>query len=64
MVLLKNAPDGKTGAKVLPLTATARLAVVGPHAVSHRDLLSDYIVDQLCWKGPCVITRAGALLPC
>ena len=37
---------------MLPLKATGSLAVVGPHAVSKRDLLSDYIIDQLCYKGP------------
>ena len=46
MVLLKN--EGG----VLPLSAPGSIAVVGPHAVSHRDLLSDYIIDQLCYKGP------------
>jgi hypothetical protein len=28
--------------------------------VSHRDLLSDYIIDQLCWKGP---VRGGDCWP-
>lgn len=60
MVLLRNEPIFNSSlsetvseaAKALPLKVDAHLAVLGPHAVSHRDLLSDYIVDQLCWKGP------------
>ena len=32
---------------VLPLKSKRSIAVVGPHAVSHRDLLSDYVVDQV-----------------
>eukprot|EP01052_Picozoa_sp_SAG31_P003185 SAG31_NODE_120_length_23892_cov_10.545623_14_plen_502_part_00 len=59
MVLLKNAKHASTGRKVLPLSLES-IAVVGPHAVSHRDLLSDYIVDQLCWKGP---VRGGDCFP-
>lgn len=53
MVLLQN-----TG--VLPLRQGKTIAVVGPHAVSHRDLLSDYIIDQLCWHGP---MRGGTCWP-
>ena len=32
---------------VLPLKPKRSIAVVGPHAVLHRDLLSDYVVDQV-----------------
>jgi beta-glucosidase len=69
MVLLRNEPPPSAttsqttttaGAKILPLKASSHLAVLGPHAVSHRDLLSDYIVDQLCFKGP---IRGGECWP-
>lgn len=54
MVLLQNPSS------VLPLRRGKTIAVIGPHAVSHRDLLSDYIIDQLCWKGP---MRGGTCWP-
>ena len=37
---------------MLPFSRSASVAVVGPHAVSHRDLISDYPSDQLCYGGP------------
>ena len=41
LVLLPNLPEG------LPLSKGGKLAVVGPHAVSTRGLLSDYYGDQV-----------------
>merc|ERR1712000_333472 len=53
MVLLKN--EG-----VLPLHGSQSVAVVGPHAFSTRDLLSDYPIDQLCFQEP---KRSGDCWP-
>jgi len=44
MVLLHN--DG-----VLPLAPGRRVAVVGPHSISQRDLIEDYAGDQRCFDG-------------
>jgi beta-glucosidase-like glycosyl hydrolase len=60
-VLLKNA-EGAIDAKkkMLPLLPSASVAIVGPHAVTKADLLSDYPIDQLCFQGP---IRGGACWP-
>lgn len=53
-VLLKN--DEKT----LPLSPDMKTAVIGPHVLSTRDLMSDYKGDQQCAGGSydCVPTIA------
>lgn len=43
IVLLRNDGD------ILPFAPDTSLAVVGPHAISKRDLLAGYAVDQLCF---------------
>jgi len=56
IVLLKN--QG-----VLPLSAGRKLAVLGPHSISTRDLIEDYAGDQRCSDGSdnCIPT-IGAML--
>eukprot|EP01059_Diplonema_ambulator_P004196 TRINITY_DN138_c0_g3_i1.p1 TRINITY_DN138_c0_g3~~TRINITY_DN138_c0_g3_i1.p1 ORF type:complete len:773 (+),score=261.21 TRINITY_DN138_c0_g3_i1:45-2321(+) len=41
-VLLKNTNN------VLPIGTSKKLAIVGPHIVSQRDLMSDYASDNVC----------------
>eukprot|EP00026_Physarum_polycephalum_P002953 Phypoly_transcript_02962.p1 GENE.Phypoly_transcript_02962~~Phypoly_transcript_02962.p1 ORF type:complete len:862 (+),score=98.40 Phypoly_transcript_02962:97-2586(+) len=45
LVLLKNAN------KTLPFSVGKKLAVVGPHVISQRDLMEDYSGDQQCFGG-------------
>ncbi len=44
LVLLKNSKGA------LPLTKGRKIAVVGPHAVTRRELLEDYFGDRVCYS--------------
>ena len=64
LVLLKNPALATTGRPVLPLAKTMKVALIGPHATTQKDLAGNYFEDigvGTCAGPQCITSVADAI---
>ena len=64
LVLLKNPVAATTGRPVLPLAKTMKVALIGPHATTQKDLAGNYFEDigvGTCAGPQCITSVADAI---